>query len=38
MRFAPSIPTWAKQARYLADGDTEGLTVYQNQLTAGREG
>ncbi|MDX2141605.1 MAG: helix-hairpin-helix domain-containing protein [Chloroflexota bacterium] len=38
MRFAPSVPTWAKQAHFLADGDTDGLTAYQNQLTAGREG
>jgi predicted flap endonuclease-1-like 5' DNA nuclease len=37
MRFAPSIPTWAKQARYLADGDRDGLRAYQDSLTSGRE-
>lgn len=37
MRFAPSVPTWAKQASYLAEGDDDGLAAYQDQLVAGRE-
>lgn len=37
MRFAPSVPTWAKQAEYAARGDWEGLKAYQDTLTAGRK-
>lgn len=37
MRFAPSIPTWAKQAAYLASGDEAGFEAYKEHLTAGRE-
>lgn len=36
MRFAPSVPTWAKQADYAAKGDMDGLKAYQASLTAGR--
>jgi predicted flap endonuclease-1-like 5' DNA nuclease len=36
MSFAPSVPTWARQAQYLVDGDEEGFALYQEQLTAGR--
>jgi predicted flap endonuclease-1-like 5' DNA nuclease len=36
MRFAPSVPTWARQAQYAAEGDLEGLKAYQESLTAGR--
>ncbi len=34
-RFAPSIPTWARQAAYLAVGDHDGFTTYTNELIAG---
>ena len=34
-KFAPSIPTWAKQARYLVDGDQEGFKAYTDYLIAG---
>lgn len=37
MRLAPSIPTWAKQAKFAADGDWEGLEKYQDYLVAGVE-
>jgi predicted flap endonuclease-1-like 5' DNA nuclease len=37
MRFAPSVPTWAKQAEYAARGDWEGLRAYQADLKAGRK-
>jgi predicted flap endonuclease-1-like 5' DNA nuclease len=37
LRFAPSIPTWAKQARLLADGDQAGFEAYKDRLIAGRE-
>jgi predicted flap endonuclease-1-like 5' DNA nuclease len=37
IRFAPSIISWSKQARYLADGDEAALKAYQDQLIAGRE-
>ncbi len=36
MRLAPSIPTWAEQATYAAKGDFDGLSEFQNSLTAGR--
>jgi predicted flap endonuclease-1-like 5' DNA nuclease len=36
MRFAPSIPTWSKQAEYLAVDDQAGLAIFQSMLTAGR--
>jgi predicted flap endonuclease-1-like 5' DNA nuclease len=38
MSFAPSIPTWARQAQYLVDGDWEGFQEYVKRLTAGRQG
>jgi F-type H+-transporting ATPase subunit gamma len=37
MKFAPSLPTWPLQAKYLAEGDIEGLKQYQQQLVSGRE-
>ena len=37
LRFAPSVPTWAKQAKFAADGDFDGLKAYQDTLTGGRE-
>lgn len=37
MRFAPSIPTWAKQADFAAKGDWDGLKDYQDKLSGGRE-
>jgi predicted flap endonuclease-1-like 5' DNA nuclease len=37
LSFAPSVPTWARQAQYVVDGDMAGLQAYQEQLTAGRE-
>lgn len=37
MKFAPSIPTWAKQARFAADGDWNGLEAYQSILIGGIE-
>lgn len=36
MSFAPSIPTWARQAQYLVDGDMDGFQAYVDELTAGR--
>lgn len=36
LRFAPSLPTWAKQAQFLADGDESGFQTYVDSLTAGR--
>lgn len=37
MNFAPSIPTWGKQADFAVRGDWDGLKKYQDELTAGRE-
>jgi F-type H+-transporting ATPase subunit gamma len=37
MRFAPTIPSWPKQAGYAAQGDWDGLDQYQKQLIGGRE-
>lgn len=37
MRFAPSVPTWPRQAAYAAQGDWDGLKAYQDTLKAGRE-
>ncbi len=37
LRFAPSIPTWAKQAAFAARGDWDGLKAYQDTLSGGRE-
>ena len=36
LRFAPSMPTWAEQARLLADGDDEGHEALTARLVAGR--
>lgn len=37
MSFAPSIPTWSRQAAYLVWGDEAGFQEYIARLTAGRE-
>lgn len=37
MRFAPSLPTWARQARLLADGDEAGFAELTDRLKGGRE-
>jgi hypothetical protein len=37
LSFAPSVPTWARQAKYIVDGDLEGFEAYKARLTAGRE-
>jgi len=37
MSFAPSIPTWSRQAAYLVRGDEAGFQEYTARLTAGRE-
>jgi len=37
LRFVPSLPTWAKQAAFVARGDIQGFEAYRNSLTAGRE-
>jgi predicted flap endonuclease-1-like 5' DNA nuclease len=36
LRFAPSLSSWAQQARLLADGDHEGHAALTEQLVAGR--
>jgi predicted flap endonuclease-1-like 5' DNA nuclease len=38
LRFAPSLPTWSRQARFLADGDEEGFQALTEQLTGGHGG
>ena len=35
LKFAPSIPTWSKQAAYLVAGDQDGFTAYTDYLIAG---
>jgi len=37
LRFAPSLSTWARQARLLADGDEAGFVALTDMLVAGRE-
>ncbi|MDQ1287542.1 MAG: hypothetical protein QG622_1107 [Actinomycetota bacterium] len=37
LRFAPSLPTWSKQARFLADGDEAGFQALTRQLVGGRD-
>jgi predicted flap endonuclease-1-like 5' DNA nuclease len=37
LRFAPSIVTWGKQARLLADGDEAGFADLTRRLVAGRD-
>ncbi|WP_290863377.1 helix-hairpin-helix domain-containing protein [Hamadaea sp.] len=37
LRFAPSIVTWARQARMLADGDHDGHADLTRRLVAGRD-
>lgn len=37
MSFAPSLPTWARQAGFAARDDWDGLEELQDELTAGRD-
>jgi len=37
LRFAPSLPTWARQSRLLADGDEDGFLALTEQLVGGRD-
>jgi predicted flap endonuclease-1-like 5' DNA nuclease len=37
LSFAPSLVTWASQARLLADGDEEGFADLVRRLVAGRD-
>ena len=37
LRFAPSLPTWARQARLLAGGDEQGFLDLTERLVAGRD-
>jgi F-type H+-transporting ATPase subunit gamma len=37
LRFAPSLLTWADQAKFAARGDWDGLKMLQDSLTAGRK-
>ncbi len=37
LRFAPSLPTWSRQARLLAEGDEAGFLKLTEQLVAGRD-
>ena len=37
LRFAPSLPTWARQSRLLADGDEDGFLQLTEQLVGGRD-
>jgi hypothetical protein len=37
LRFAPSLPTWGRQARLLADGDEAGFVALTQQLVGGRD-
>ncbi len=37
LRFAPSLPTWSRQAGFAAADDWDGLKQYQDELVAGRE-
>jgi predicted flap endonuclease-1-like 5' DNA nuclease len=37
IHFAPSMPTWAQQARLLADGDEAAFIALTDRLIAGRE-
>jgi len=37
LKFAPSLATWSRQARLLADGDEEGFADLVRRLVAGRD-
>ena len=37
IRFAPAAASWAAQAQYLVDSDTDGLQEYQDYLVGGQE-
>jgi predicted flap endonuclease-1-like 5' DNA nuclease len=36
LKFAPSLPTWARQAALLDDGDEAGFTTFTESLRAGQ--
>ena len=37
LRFAPSLVTWSRQARLLAEGDEDGFADLTRRLVAGRD-
>lgn len=37
LKFAPSLPTWNRQAGYLASGDSAGFAAYTEYLVAGQD-
>jgi predicted flap endonuclease-1-like 5' DNA nuclease len=37
LRFAPSLPTWSRQAALLAEGDEAGFMALTERLVAGRD-
>jgi ribosomal protein L30 len=37
LKLAPSLKTWASQAKYAAAGDLDGLKRYQDELVGGRK-
>ncbi len=37
LKLAPSLKTWASQAKYAAAGDMDGLKRYQDELVGGRK-
>jgi predicted flap endonuclease-1-like 5' DNA nuclease len=37
LRFAPSLPTWPRQAAFLADEDEDGFEAFTNTLVGGRD-
>jgi predicted flap endonuclease-1-like 5' DNA nuclease len=37
LRFAPTLPTWSRQAALLANGDEDGFQRLTRQLTGGRD-
>ena len=37
LKLAPSLPTWSRQAGYLAAGDQDGFAAYTEDLVAGQD-
>lgn len=37
VRFAPAAGSWAEQAKYLVDGDEDGLKEFQDYLVGGQD-
>jgi predicted flap endonuclease-1-like 5' DNA nuclease len=37
LRFAPSLPTWPRQAAFLDDGDEDGFEAFTSTLVGGRD-